>query len=125
MPEMRRRAHLRLQELVRARSHVRDHNLPNTLILLRKLDRLLHRLLDRAPMRAHRLHERAFPSFGLRTLVLPVRDEARLDLLLDDFEEGGSSAAKFAGDDEGEVVWDIVGAVIFSDCEVFFFVETE
>lgn len=44
-----------------------------------------------------------------------MSDEGGFDLFLDDFEEGGGSAAEFAGDDEGEVVGDVVGAVVFSD----------
>lgn len=47
-----------------------------------------------------------------------MRDEGGFDLVLDDGEEGGGAAGEFSGDDEGEVVWDVVGVVVFADCGI-------
>ncbi len=89
--------------------------LANTLIFLRKLDGLLDGLRERVTLSTKSLEEGALPAFGLRTLILAMLDDARLHLVLYDVEEGRCSRCKLAGNDEREVVRDIVCTMVLAN----------
>jgi len=46
-----------------------------------------------------------------------VSDNIWFDLFLDDRQKGVGSIGQFTSNDEGQVMWDVVGAMIVSDCQ--------
>jgi hypothetical protein len=113
-----RDANLKLGQVIIARAHVVDQQLPCSFILLREFHRALDEFCDRLPLSARCLQERPFPSRWLWTFILTVRNDIGLDLILHNRQEGLCPFGELSSNDERQVVRNIIGLVVVANCEL-------
>lgn len=92
-----------------------DNQLAHAFILFRELNHLLYLLGDWLSVGTRGFNEWALPAVGTGTFVLTVFDEGRFDLILHDSKQSRCTTRKFTGNDEVEVVRDIVSRVVISN----------
>jgi hypothetical protein len=69
----------------------------------------------RFPASTGRLQEGPFPTRGLGTFALPVRDDTWFDFVLHDRQQRFCPAGELSSNDERQVVRDIVGTMVVTN----------
>jgi len=87
----------------------------STFVLLWELDSFLDRCRRRRSLSTRCFNERTFPTRRPWTVGLTMRNDVGFDLILNNLEQRLGSIAKFSCDNKGEIVGNVVTAVIFPD----------
>lgn len=110
-----RYACLNLDQIIVTRSHVVYQQLPCTFILLREFYRAFDEFCDGLPLGARCLQEWSFPSRWHWTFILTVRNDIGLDFILHKRQEGLCPSGELSGDNERQVMWNIIGLVVVAN----------